>query len=190
MTAHTLTAQRLELWAGVECTVNRVGDRYSDQLERSGHDIRIKDLDRIAELGIRTMRYPILWERTAPGAMDDPEWSWSDERLEYLRRLLVKPIVGLVHHGSGPRYTNLLDPEFPEKLAYFAGAVARRYPWVSDYTPINEPLTTARFSCLYGHWYPHCRDPLMFSRALLTQCRAIILAMRAIREVNPMARLI
>jgi dTDP-4-dehydrorhamnose reductase len=190
MTAHKLTAQRVELWAGVECTVNRVGDRYSDQLERSGHDIRIKDLDRIAELGIRTMRYPILWERTAPRALDDPEWSWSDERLEYLRRLRVKPIVGLVHHGSGPRYTNLLDPEFPEKLAYFAGAVARRYPWVSDYTPINEPLTTARFSCLYGHWYPHSRDPLMFSRALLTQCRAIILAMRAIREVNPMARLI
>ena len=23
------------------------------------------------------------------------------------------------------------------------------------WTPINEPLTTARFSALYGHWYPH-----------------------------------
>ena len=58
------------------------------------------------------------------------------------------PIVGLVHHGSGPSYTSLLDPEFPEKLATFAGAVARRYPWVTAYTPVNEPLTTARFSCL------------------------------------------
>ena len=33
-------------------------------------------------------------------------------------------------------------------------AVAERYPWVEDYTPVNEPLTTARFSGLYGHWYP------------------------------------
>jgi dTDP-4-dehydrorhamnose reductase len=25
------------------------------------------------------------------------------------------------------------------------------------WTPVNEPLTTARFSGLYGHWYPHGR---------------------------------
>jgi dTDP-4-dehydrorhamnose reductase len=110
--------------------------------------------------------------------------------MESIQRLGFKPIVGLLHHGSGPRYTSLLDPEFPEKLASYAGAVARRYPWATDYTPVNEPLTTARFSCLYGHWYPHLREPLAFARALLLQCRAIVLAMRAIREVNPAARLV
>ena len=30
-------ASRLELWGGVECTVNRVGNGYSDQLTVSGH---------------------------------------------------------------------------------------------------------------------------------------------------------
>jgi dTDP-4-dehydrorhamnose reductase len=100
------------------------------------------------------------------------------------------PIIGLVHHGSGPSYTSLLDPNFPEKLAHYAGAVARRYPWVSAYTPVNEPLTTARFSCLYGHWYPHERDALLFARALLIQCRATILAIRAIRVVNSTAQLV
>ena len=187
MTAETTP---LEMWAGIECTVNRVGDTYSDQLERSGHAIRSKDLERLAELGIRTVRYPILWERTAPEALDKLDWSWADERMEALQRLGLTPIVGLVHHGSGPRYTTLLDPEFPKKLATFAGSVARRYPWVTDYTPVNEPLTTARFSFLYGHWYPHLRDPLMFARALFSQCRAIILSMREIRNVKPNARLI
>jgi dTDP-4-dehydrorhamnose reductase len=95
-----------------------------------------------------------------------------------------------VHHGSGPSYTNLLDPGFPEKLATYAGAVARRYPWASAYTPINEPLTTARFSCLYGHWFPHEHDALLFARAMLLQCRATILAMRAIRDVNQTAHLV
>jgi dTDP-4-dehydrorhamnose reductase len=190
MTADRFTAQKPELWAGVECTVNRVGDSYSDQLERSGHAIRIKDLERLAELGVRAIRYPILWERTAPQALHKLDWSWSDERLEDLQRLGLKPIAGLVHHGSGPRYTNLLDPKFAEKLAAYAGKVARRYPWITHYTPVNEPLTTARFSCLYGHWYPHSRDPLMFARALLEECRAIILAMRSIWAVNPKARLI
>jgi dTDP-4-dehydrorhamnose reductase len=182
--------QKLELWAGVECTVNRVGETYSDQIERSGHATRDDDIERLADLGVRTVRYPILWERTAPDDLDKCNWSWADARLTSLKRFGINPIVGLLHHGSGPRYTNLLDRQFPEKLARYAGAVARRYPWVTDYTPVNEPLTTARFSCLYGHWYPHAREPLMFARALLNQCRAVVLSMRAIQTVNPRARLI
>jgi dTDP-4-dehydrorhamnose reductase len=180
----------LALWAGVEATVNRVGSNYSDQIERSGHALRVSDLDRLASLGVKTLRYPVLWERTAPHSLDEFDWRWADERLNYLRRLDIKPIIGLLHHGSGPPYTNLLDPEFPEKLARFAAAVAQRFPWVEDYTPVNEPLTTARFSCLYGHWYPHKRDPLLFAKAMLAQCRATVLAMREIRKVNPRARLI
>ena len=43
--------------------------------------------------------------------------------------------------------------------------VAERYPWVRRYTPVNEPLTTARFSALYGLWYPHVRDDAAFLRA-------------------------
>ena len=58
------------------------------------------------------------------------------------------------------------------------------------YTPVNEPLTTARFSALYGHWHPHLRDGLAFARAVLSQCRAVVLSMRTIRRVRPDARLI
>jgi len=50
----------LELWAGVECTVNRVGDQYFDQLERNGHAMRIDDLDLFASL-VQAIRYPVLW---------------------------------------------------------------------------------------------------------------------------------
>ena len=186
----SLPASGLELWGGVECTVNRVGERYFDQLERSGHAARLTDLDLFAALGVRALRYPVLWERVAPEGVARADWGWPDERLGRLRALGVRPIVGLVHHGSGPRRTSLCDPAFPEQLAEYARAVARRYPWVEDYTPVNEPLTTARFSGLYGHWYPHGRDDLTFLRALLSQCRAAALAMRAVRETNPRARLV
>src|SRR4051812_30920975 len=47
-------SKKVEIWGGVECTVNRVGDRYFDQLALSGHAERIEeDLERIASLGIR-----------------------------------------------------------------------------------------------------------------------------------------
>ncbi|MBD2104248.1 family 1 glycosylhydrolase [Leptolyngbya sp. FACHB-261] len=182
--------QPLELWAGVECTVNRVREQYFNQLERNGHLTRLDDLDRFAELGIRALRYPILWEQIAPNGLDQADWTWADERLGRLQELGIRPIVGLVHHGSGPSHTSLVDPAFPEQLAQFAKAVAERYPWVDAYTPVNEPLTTARFSGMYGHWYPHGRDDQTFIRALLTQCRAVVLSMQAIRQINPQAQLV
>jgi dTDP-4-dehydrorhamnose reductase len=184
------TSQKLQLWGGVECTVNRVGDRFFNQLERSGHWHRAGDIELFAELGLRTLRSPLLWDLLAPSSLEEIDWSWADARLARMQELGIRPIAGLLHHGSGPRYTGLLDPEFPQKFARYARAVAERYPWIDAYTPINEPLTTARFSALYGHWYPHRRDDLSFARALLAQCRATVLAMRAIREVNPGAQLI
>jgi 3,4-dihydroxy 2-butanone 4-phosphate synthase/GTP cyclohydrolase II len=38
----------IELWGGLECTVARVGSEYSDQIERTGHDRRLDDLERFA----------------------------------------------------------------------------------------------------------------------------------------------
>jgi dTDP-4-dehydrorhamnose reductase len=182
--------QSLELWGGLECTMARMRDDFRNQVAETGHAERTGDLDAIAALGIRTLRYPVLWETIAP---DDPsvsDWRWHDDRLARLRELDVAPIAGLVHHGSGPRYTNLIDPAFPELLARHAARVAGRYPWIELFTPVNEPLTTARFSALYGHWYPHARDTGTMLRALVTQCRAVVLAMQAIRRINPSARLV
>jgi len=168
-----------------------VQDLYKDQMQLSGHWERIEDLELFAELGIQALRYPILWERFAPNRDSSKiDWAWADARMHRLRALNVRPIVGLVHHGSGPRHTSLVDPGFAEGLARYAGQVAQRFPWVEAWTPVNEPLTTARFSGLYGHWYPHGRDERTFARALLHQCRAVALSMQAIRKVNPAARLI
>lgn len=190
MAAHEGPPSPVEIWGGVECTHNRVGDQYFDQLDRTGHTWREDDLDRFADLGLRALRYPVLWERVAPRGVATADWSWPDARLARLRQHGITPIVGLVHHGSGPADTSLLDPAFPERLATYAGAVAERYPWVRQYTPVNEPLSTARFSGLYGHWYPHGRDTETWARVLLTECRAVVLAMRAIRRVTPGAQLV
>lgn len=180
----------MQLWGGVECTVNRVGDVFFDQIERTGHAARMDDLDRLAALGVRAVRYPILWERAVRSGSDQFDFSWSDQRLMRLRELGIRVIAGLVHHGSGPIGTSLLEESFVQGLARFARAVAERYPWIEDFTPVNEPLTTARFSALYGHWYPHARATEPFLRALMIQVRATAAAMGAIRQITPCARLI
>ncbi len=148
----------LELWGGPECTVARIGDAFRDQCLETGHGDRIDDLDRIAALGIRTLRYPVLWETISPHRPEEADFAWHDERLGRLSALGIRAIAGLCHHGSGPRYTDMLDPAWPDLLARHAARVAERYPHIELYTPVNEPLTTARFSGLYGHWSPHGTD--------------------------------
>ncbi|HEX8415554.1 MAG TPA: hypothetical protein VF637_16990, partial [Sphingomicrobium sp.] len=142
------------------------------------------------ELGIRKLRYPALWERISPNDPEDRDFRWTDERLAEIRRLGMDPILTLTHHGSGPGHTSLLHDCFATGLARHAAAVAARYPWVRHYTPVNEPLTTARFSALYGYWYPHTTDEGAFWTALLNETDATRLAMRAIRAVNPDALLV
>lgn len=180
----------LELWGGLECTVARVGDDYRDQSSETGHSERIEDLDRIAELGIRTLRHPVLWETISPESPDRADFSWHDVRLKRLEELGIRAIAGLCHHGSGPRYTHMLDPAWPELLARHAAKVAERYPHLDLYTPVNEPLTTARFSGLYGHWYPHGTSYEAFLKILVNECKATVLSMRAIRKVRPDAQLV
>ncbi|WP_222841346.1 hypothetical protein [Hymenobacter sp. BT188] len=62
--------------------------------------------------------------------------------------------------------------------------------WIKHYTPVNEPLTTARFRGLYGIWYPHAFDDHTFVRIQLNYIRGVRDAMKTIREVNPEAQLI
>lgn len=187
---NSAAADGLQVWGGIECSIVRIGNAFRNQLEETGHLRRPADLDLIAALGIRTLRFPVLMEAISPDSPGHGDWRWHDHALDKLRRLGIEPIAGLIHHGSGPRYTDLLDPGFGALVAGHAGRVARRYPWIKRFTPVNEPLTTARFSGLYGHWYPHGRETAIFLRCLYNECNAIMLSMQAIREITPDAELV
>ncbi len=181
----------LQLWGGFECSVVRVRDAWRDQIRETGHHSRrAADFDLVASLGLQTLRYPIAWERVTSEETAGRDWAWHDAQLGALQARGINVIAGLLHHGSGPAGTSFLDPHFPEKLAVHAAQAAARYPDVAAWVPVNEPLTTARFSCLYGHWYPHLRDEGAFLRATVTQARAALLAMRAIRRRLPAAHFV
>lgn len=180
-----------EIWGGIECSYTRIKNKYGDQLDYCGHYRRgIEDLHYIAQLGIKTIRYPIIWERYGNLSDDDLSWAWLERQLNTLRYLKITPIAGLLHHGSGPIHATLSDHSFPYEIEKFAKLVAEKFPWLQYYTPINEPLTTARFCGLYGFWYPHHRDARSFAEMLLNEMKAVVLSMRAIRKVNPEAKLI
>ena len=55
---------RLELWGGIECTINRVQNVFFDQLQYSQHYNRPGDIDLLAGTGIKKLRYPVLGKNT------------------------------------------------------------------------------------------------------------------------------
>jgi dTDP-4-dehydrorhamnose reductase len=177
-----------EIWGGIECTINRVNDKYRDQLALCGHYSREDDILKISQLGIRKIRYPVLWEYHCAG--NETHWDWTATQLEKLKALHLEPIVTLLHHGSGPKHTDLLDKKFPLQFAAYAKEVAEKFPGLRYFTPVNEPLTTARFSGLYGFWYPHHRNEKSFAEILLNEVEGIVRAMQEIRKIIPHAELI
>ena len=179
-----------EIWGGIECTINRVADRYLDQLELAGLYNEPALLDAVHDLGIKKIRFPILWEKHQPTQSTKIDWSWTEARLAELRSNNIEPIAGLLHHGSGPTFTNLLADDFPALFAAYASKVATKFPWIDYYTPVNEPLTTARFSGLYGFWYPHKKNDVSFLKILLNELKASVLAMQEIRKINPSAKFV
>ncbi|MGZ8538579.1 MAG: family 1 glycosylhydrolase, partial [Flavisolibacter sp.] len=179
-----------DIWGGLGCTINRVNNNFFDQFAYSGHYEREADIDSIAALGIKKLRYPVLWEKHQPAIDTLIDWTWTEKRLNKIRGHNIDVIAGLVHHGSGPSFTQLADRNFPNLLAAYAKQVAEKFPWIEYYTPINEPLTTARFSGLYGLWYPHQKNTKSFMQMLLNELKGTVLAMQEIRKINPNAKLV
>ncbi|SJZ98035.1 family 1 glycosylhydrolase [Sediminibacterium ginsengisoli] len=179
-----------EIWGGIECSINRVGDHYSDQFMDMGCYNGTDYINAIADTGICALRFPLLWEKHQPHKNSRIDWTWAKQQLEILRTREIIPIAGLVHHGSGPAFTALNRDDFAPGLAAYAKQTAEAFPWIEYYTPVNEPLTTARFSGLYGLWYPHKNNAADFLRMLINQLKGVVFAMKEIRKVNPLAKLV
>ncbi len=177
---------------GIECsnpTINN-GKIRRDQLEECGHYTHWrKDLKLVKELGLKFLRYGLPYYKihTAPGKYD---WSFPDEVLNEMRKLELTPILDLMHFGLPGWLENYQNPEFPVHFAHYAKEVAKRYPWVRYYTPVNEIYVTARMSAKEGLWNEQLKTDKAFVTAIKHAVAASILATHGIAQCRPNAIII
>jgi beta-glucosidase len=159
--------------------------RRVDELTKCGHHERWpEDFASLQALGIGTLRYgPALYRTYA--RPDRYDWSSCEAQMEALRTSGVTVIADLCHFGVPDWLSGFDDPAFPVQFAAYAGAYARRYPWVRHYTIINEPYITALFSAYWGWWNEARTGLTAFARTLVNICRAHELAAAAILSVRP-----
>jgi beta-glucosidase len=161
------------------------GSKRVDQMESCRHYERWReDFALVGDLGVRHLRYgpPLHRAWRGDGRFD---WAFADETFGHLRRLGIVPIADLCHFGVPDWVGNFQNPDFPALFATYAGAFARRFPWVQLYTPVNEIGLCATFSARHGWWNEQRRSDRAFVTALKHLVLANMLAMHAILEVRP-----
>ena len=177
---------------GIECSypvaIAKDGTRFRvDEMAKCGHYERWReDFRLVREMGLEYLRYgpPYYREHLGPGRYD---WEFADLTFAELRRLEISPIVDLCHFGVPDWAGNFQNPDWPALFAEYAGAFARRFPWVRFYTPVNEIFVTATFSGQYGWWNEGGKSDGTFVTALKNLARANLLAEESILEVQPNA---
>jgi beta-glucosidase/6-phospho-beta-glucosidase/beta-galactosidase len=93
----------------------------------------------------------------------------------------------LCHFGVPDWMGDFQNPAFPVYFAEYASSFAKRFPYLKYYTPVNEIFIAAMFSAQYGWWNECLRSDKTFVTALKNICKANVLAMHAILEVQPEA---
>ena len=159
--------------------------RRIDQMDKCGHyDRWEEDFQLVRDLGLNALRYGPAYYRTHP-APNRFDWSSADEPMHRLRELGIEVIADLCHFGVPEWLENFQNDAFPAQFARYAGAFARRYPWVRYFTPVNEIFVCAHFSALRGWWNECAHDDRSFVRALRNMCMAHELAVEAIMRERP-----
>src|SRR5256885_838630 len=169
---------------GIECSYPTIeGGRWRiDQLQETRHyEYWRRDLELVRELGLRYLRYgpPLHLVYQGP---DKYDWSFTDKVSEAMQELGIIPIMDLCHFGLPDWLENFQNPEFPERLAEYSTAFAKRYSWVKFYTPVNEMYVTAKMSALDGAWNEQLRSEAAFTTATRHLAKASALSMQAIRR--------
>ncbi len=162
-------------------------DKRVDEMESCFHYQRWReDFHLVQDLGIEYLRYgpPYYRVHLAPGRYN---WDFADETFAELRRLQIKPIVDLCHFGVPDWVGDFQNTDWPPLFAGYAGALARRYPFLRFFTPVNELFVCATYSAQFGWWNERLTSDCGFVTALKNLARAAVLAEEAILEAQPAA---
>lgn len=167
---------------GSDPIVMRRGERYrQDQFAASGHDRHMEaDLQAIADLGVRVIRYGTPWRlaEPEPGVYD---WSIWDRAFAACESSGLDPIVEFLHFGLPDHYPGFVDREWIDGFGRYVDAFLSRYPEPRWFTPINEPGITARLSAQFGVWNDMVATPEAHAQALANIVQGNLEAIARIR---------
>jgi hypothetical protein len=178
--------------AGFECACQRRADGVRlDLLAATRHDALVRqDYARIRAAGLRTAREGARWHliEPSPGAYD---FSSLLPMVRAAREAGIQVIWDLCHYGW-PEHLDIWRPEFVDRFARYAAAVARTVAAETDEPPIWVPINEISFWS-WGGGEQGCLDPHATGRGFELKAqlvRAALAAVHEVRAVDPRARIL
>lgn len=153
-----------------------------------------EDFDIARTLHHNAHRFSIEWSRIEPerGQFDERAIEHYRKVVAALRQRGIEPLVTLWHF-SLPKWVEahggFTNPRIVQDFARYAERMAHALPDVTYWGTMNEPELFASFSYWLGFWPPQQKS-ITKSFAAYTELlpRAHIAAYKAIKQVNPAAR--
>ncbi|MBW3625591.1 MAG: b-glycosidase [Armatimonadetes bacterium] len=180
--------------SGFECSTfcwKDVGRR--NLIDETQHLRHVKeDYQLLRDLGIAVSREGIPWPLVDRGGEYD--FSAIDPMIEAMNRCQILPVWDLCHYGY-PEEEDPFTEAFAERFARYCRAAAeyvipRMLHGPSFFTPINEISFFSECGGAWGWVAPFCNDEDTRNALRTSLCRAAIAGVRAIREVEPEARMV
>ncbi|MGZ6040950.1 MAG: hypothetical protein ACXWKW_02060 [Asticcacaulis sp.] len=180
------------LMGGFECSTHRLrSGKRLDVIASIGHDTHAEaDYRQLSEHGIKTVRDGLRWHliEQSPGRYD---FSSFTPMLQAARRAGVQVIWDIFHYGW-PDGIDIWRPEFIDRFARYARAVARHVRDHSDAAPLWCPVNEISYMSWAGgdegYLNPFGRDRGMELKTQLV--RASIAAIHELRAVDHRARFV
>jgi beta-glucosidase/6-phospho-beta-glucosidase/beta-galactosidase len=179
--------------SGFECSTFCWKDQgRRDLVDETQHrEHAAEDYDVLSGLGIAVAREGIPWPMVDNGRGYD--FSPIDPMIDAMNRCHVLPIWDLCHYGY-PDGEDPFSDAFVERFAAYCRAAAEyvvpRVRGPHCFTPVNEISFFADCGGAWGWVAPFHRDERRREQLRLALCRAAIAGARAIREVDPDARMV
>jgi beta-glucosidase/6-phospho-beta-glucosidase/beta-galactosidase len=181
--------------SGFECSTflwkdqgrrNLVAETQHDKYARQDYQI-------LSEIGIAVAREGIPWALVDKKGKYD--FSCIDPMIEAINEFKIMPIWDLCHYGYPDDLDPFLEEEFTRRFADYCRAAAEyvyaRIPHKPHFfTPINE---ITFFSFCGGEWgwvAPYRKTKEDRFKFRQTLCKAAIAGVKAIREIEPDARMV
>jgi beta-glucosidase/6-phospho-beta-glucosidase/beta-galactosidase len=178
--------------AGFECSCHRRGDgRRLDGIAATAHDrFASEDYARVRGIGIATVRDGVRWHlvERSPGRYDV---SSLLPQVRAARQAGVQVIWDLCHYGW-PDGLDIFRPEFVDRFAGYATAVARLIAAETDEAPWFSPINEISFWSWAGGEVAYF-NPSATSRGFELKAqlaRAALAAIDAVWSVDPRARIL
>src|SRR5215212_3280249 len=179
--------------SGFECSTFMWKDKKRRDLavETQHRENAAADYEMLHSLGIAVAREGVPWPLVDHGGTYD--FSTVDPLIDAMNASKILPIWDLCHYGY-PDDTDPFSDDFTDRFVRYCRAVAEyvvpRVKGPHFFTPINE---ITFFGFAGGEWgwvapYRNTREDRFRLREIL--CRAAIAGARAIREIDPEARMV